>query len=167
MKNKNKRIIALTVQRKRIYVSGGVFVIPKSTVIKYPVLFASLINRIKYLQSRYHRDFAILLFDLENNRSKAAQTLQSLGGVYILWCRENGMFYVGSALRYFSNKGRLTDYFMPNRVKSSLDGSSSKVSIDLAKAISDYGIESFTLLAVDYQSSVNLDKTSLSILEQF
>jgi hypothetical protein len=49
------------------------------------------------------------------------------------------MFYVGSALRFFTNKGRLTDYFMPGRVKASLEGNSTKVSKDLAFAIFTYG----------------------------
>ena len=76
------------------------------------------------------------------------------GGVYVLWCKSTGMFYVGSALRFFTNKGRLTDYFMPGRVKASIEGNSTKVSKDLASAIFTYGIEDFTLPQHDISSKL-------------
>ena len=74
------------------------------------------------------------------------------------------MFYVGSALRFFTNKGRLTDYFMPGRVKASIEGNSTKVSKDLASAIFTYGIEDFTLPQHDISSK--LDKATIQSWEQ-
>lgn len=157
----------LTRQTKRIYVTGGVFTLPKSNVVKYPVLFDTLLTRIENLQFRYNRHSDIMVFDLQEEKSKALLDLKNLGGVYILWSKSNGMFYVGSAIRYFTNKGRLTDYFMPSRVKTSLLGVSSKVSPDLAKAIHEYGIIDFILIVVETHYSQDLTKSSLLSFEQF
>lgn len=84
----------------------------------------------------------------------------------MLWCKSTGMFYVGSALRFFTNKGRLTDYFMPGRVKASLESNSTKVSKDLALAISTYGIGNFTLLIPQLDLSTKLDKSIIQGWEQ-
>lgn len=73
------------------------------------------------------------------------------------------------ALRFFTNKGRLTDYFMPGRVKASLEGNSTKVSKDLASAIFTYGIEDFTLRGEappQYDISSKLDKATIQGWEQ-
>lgn len=158
---------SLVSQTKKIYVAGGVYILPKTSVQKYPLLFESLICRIENLQSEYNRNFEIKVFNLQNEKMKAQQDLKDLGGVYVLWCKLNGMFYVGSALRYFTNKGRLTDYFIPSRVKASINRISSKVSPDLAKAIYEYGIESFTLLILETKNSREIQKKHLFALEQF
>ena len=71
------------------------------------------------------------------------------------------MFYVGSALLFFTNKGRLTDYFMPGRVKASLNGISSKVSKDLAVAIDTFGIKDFTLIIPQDDNSNVLTKSTI------
>lgn len=151
---------------KRIHFNSFNFFIPITTITKYPIFIKSLIQRIKDIQERYSLSKNILIYDLNTDKTKAQFELSNKGGVYVLWCKSTGMFYVGSALRFFTNKGRLTDYFMLGRVKASLEGNSTKVSKDLAFAISTYGIENFTLLVPQLEVSNKLDKSIIQNWEQ-
>lgn len=152
---------------KRIYVNSSDFFIPITTITKYPILFTSLIQRIKKIQECYSLlKYDIKIQNLNTDKAKAQNELSNKGGVYVLWCKSTGMFYVGSALRFFTNKGRLTDYFMPGRVKASLEGNSTKVSKDLASAIFTYGIQDFTLLIPQHDISSKLDKATIQGWEQ-
>jgi hypothetical protein len=76
------------------------------------------------------------------------------------------MFYVGSALRFFTNKGRLNDYFFLGRVEASLNGLSSKISKDLALQINTFGIEKFSLLIPQEGTSDKLNKKMIQDWEQ-
>lgn len=151
---------------KRIYLNSSDFFIPITTITKYPILLTSLIKRIKDIKERYSLSNDIHIYNLDTDKAKAQSELSNKGGVYVLWCKSSGMFYVGSALRFFMNKGRLTDYFMPGRVKASLEGNSTKVSKDLAQAISTYGIENFTLLIPQLGISSDLNKAIIQNWEQ-
>lgn len=73
------------------------------------------------------------------------------------------MFYVGSALRFFENGGRLNDYFMPGRVSASTQG---KVSRNIAKSIQEYSISSFTLIILQEVNSLGLTKPVIVGMEQ-
>ena len=152
---------------KRIYLNSSDFFLPVSNITKYPIFLEALNKRIKELQDKYSLSKGCRVYDLSQDKKKAQKELTNKGGVYILWCKATGLFYVGSALRFFSNKGRLTDYFMPARVQSSLDGLSSKVSKDLALQISTFGIENFTLLIPQEGLSEELIKDIIQDWEQF
>lgn len=151
---------------KRIHFNSSNFFIPITTITKYPIFLKALIQRIKVMQERYSVPNNILIYNLKTDKAKAQFELSNKGGVYVLWCESTGMFYVGSALRFFTNKGRLTDYFMPGRVKASLEGNSTKGSKDLAYAISTYGIENFTLLIPQQEISNKLDMSTIQNWEQ-
>lgn len=75
------------------------------------------------------------------------------------------MFYVGSALRFFENGGRLNDYFMPGRVSASTQGGG-KVSRNIAKSIQEYSISSFTLIILQEVNSLGLTKPVIVGMEQ-
>jgi len=151
---------------KRIHFNSSNFFIPITTITKYPIFLKSLVQRIKDIQERYSLSKNILIYNLNTDKAKAQFELSNKGGVYVLWCKSTGMFYVGSALRFFTNKGRLTDYFMPGRIKASLEGNSTKVSKDLVFAISTYGIDNFTLLIPQLEVSNKLDKSIIQNWEQ-
>ena len=106
------------------------------------------------------------IFDLNKEKAKAQKELKDKGGIYILWCRNNGLFYVGSAIRFFSNKGRLNDYFMKGRVISSLAGKSSKVSKNLAESINKHSISSFMLIIPEEYKSEEVTKNEIQLREQ-
>lgn len=75
------------------------------------------------------------------------------------------MFYVGSALRFFDNGGRLNDYFMPGRVSASVNGGG-KVSRNIAKSILQYSISDFVLITLEELPSIGLTKGKLVAMEQ-
>lgn len=80
------------------------------------------------------------------------------GGIYIFWNKSTGLFYLGSALRYFKNKGRLNDYFMKSRIEASLNKNSTKKN-KKAKLIFKYGIGDFYLILIPYSTDLlNLKK---------
>lgn len=76
------------------------------------------------------------------------------------------MFYVGSAIRFFSKKGRLNDYFMKGRVISSLASKSSKVSKNLAESINKYSISNFMLIIPEEYKSEEMTKNQIQLREQ-
>ena len=133
---------------------------------KYPLFFKALSNRIDIIRTQYSIEFKVRIFELNKDKANAQKELKNKGGVYILWCQQNGLFYVGSALRFFTNKGRLHDYFMKGRVKSSLEGNSTKVSKKLAESIEKYSINSFTLIIVEEYNSKELTKKIIQFREQ-
>lgn len=110
---------ALVLVTKLYNLKSTDFTLPITRFIKYPILLYALINRIEKLRKEYFILSKVRVFDLSLEKDKAKKDLRDKGGVYVLWCRVNGLFYVGSAIRFFSNKGRLTDYFMQGRVKAS------------------------------------------------
>src|ERR1700712_210239 len=152
---------------KRIYLNSSDFFLPSSNVIKYPIFLDNLKGRIRELQAKYSLSKGCRVFDLSFEKKIAQKELKWKGGVYVLWCKPTGMFYVGSALRFFTNKGRLTDYFFLGRVKASLKGVSSKISKDLALQISTFGIDNFTLLIPQEDLSDKLNKSFFQDWEQF
>lgn len=87
-----------------------------------------------------------------------------MGGIYILHNKTTGLFYLGSALRYFDAKGRLNDYFSPSRVDQSVRRESTKVSYNLAVMIQKYGIGDFTLIVIPVFSITS--EAALKALEQ-
>lgn len=164
----NKSIIPLT---KRINFRSSNFNLPLSSFPKFPIFLPSLLTRIKKIKLDYSINPPLSpgrekIFDLNIAKAKSQKELKNLGGVYILWCKKNGLFYVGSAIRFFTNKGRLSDYFMKNRVKTSIAGESSKINKNLAKYIDMYSIKSFKLIIVENFLSENLTKEYVQSREQ-
>ena len=152
--------------KKRFHFNSSDFTMPMSTFTKYPIFLEILLSRIERLRSDYSINSEIRVFRLIKDKAKAQKELRNKGGVYILWCRDNGFFYVGSAIRFFTNKGRLTDYFMKGRVKSSIAGNSTKVSKKLAECIDKYSISSFVLIIVEEYDYEELIKRNLQLREQ-
>lgn len=160
------RIALIKISKRINFDSSNSFFIPITTIIKYPIFIESLIKRIKDIQIRYSLPNNILIYNLNVDKNKSQSELKNKGGIYVLWSKSTGIFYVGSAIRFFSNKGRLTDYFIPGRIKSSIIGNSTKVNKDLAFTIFTYGIEDFTLLIPQLGSSTKLDKSIIQGWEQ-
>jgi hypothetical protein len=140
---------------------------PLADFIKYPIFLKSLLNRIYNIKIKYDSSLKVRIYKLSVEKVKAQKELHNKGGIYLLWCRENGLFYVGSALRFFTKEGRLNDYFMVSRIKMSLAGISSKISKDLAKAIDMYSIYSFMLIIIEEYFSDKLEKPLIQSREQF
>ena len=163
MKINDKSLVLIN---KRTNLNFSNFTMPLAIFTKYPLFFKALSNRIDLIRTQYSIEFKVRIFELNKDKANAQKELQNKGGVYILWCKQNGLFYVGSALRFFTNKGRLHDYFMKGRVKSSLEGNSTKVSKKLAESIEKYSINSFTLIIVEEYNSKELTKKIIQIREQ-
>lgn len=161
---------ALTVI-KGVYRFASKHYVAINTVTKYPILLSSLIERIRYLAKQHqllsdilHSEHDLKVFDLSKGKAAARSALKGLGGIYILHNKTTGLFYLGSALRYFHDNGRLHDYFMSSRVKASLAKESTKVSYDLAHLIFKHGIEDFTLLVIPMPTITS--EAALKELEQ-
>ena len=91
---------ALIKVMKRIHFhSSNNFFVPITTITKYPIFLKSLIQRIKDIQTRYTLSKNILIYDLNTEKAKAQFELSNKGGVYVLWCKSTGMFYVGRKTR--------------------------------------------------------------------
>ena len=163
MKINDKSLVLIN---KRTNLNFSNFIMPFAIFTKYPIFFKALLNRIDLIRTQYSIEFKLRVFKLNKDKANAQKELQNKGGVYILWCKQNGLFYVGSALRFFTNKGRLNDYFMKGRVKSSLEGNSTKVSKKLAESIEKYSINSFTLIIVEEYKSKELKKKIIQLREQ-
>jgi len=165
MKIKDKSLVLIN---KRTNLNFSNFTMPLAIFTKYPLFLKALFNRIDLIRTQYSIEIKVRVFKLNKDKANAQKELKNKGGVYILWCKKNGLFYVGSALRFFTNKGRLNDYFMKGRVKSSLEGNNTKVSKKLAESIEKYSINSFTLIIVEeYPSRAKeLTKKIIQLREQ-
>ncbi len=155
---------ALIIINKVFRFSNGV-AIPVNHVSRFPIQLSALLARINSLIFQYKVKVNVLVFDFAKGKTNAAQALKGLGGVYILHCKTTGLFYLGSAQNFFGPKGRLNDYFMAGRVNQSILGNSTKVSLDLAKHIKEYGITDFNLIAIPIPVIASL--AALRQIEQF
>ena len=87
---------------KRIYVNSSDFFIPITTITKYPIFLqqsVALVQRIKDIQERYSLSKNLFIYNLNTDKAKAQFELSNKGGVYVLWCKSTGMFYVGRKTR--------------------------------------------------------------------
>lgn len=133
---------------KNTYKFRSGYAIAVSSIRKYPVLKDALLSRIDSLMSRYDLEQEYKVFDLAQGPLNAKQALKDQGGIYILHNKTTGLFYVGSAQRFFSKGGRLNDYYMKGRVSLSLRRKSTKVSYQLAELIDKHGMKDFTLIVL-------------------
>ena len=91
---------ALIKVMKRIHFhSSNNFFVPITTITKYPIFLKSLIQRIKDIQTRYTLSKNLFIYNLNTDKAKAQFELSNKGGVYVLWCKSTGMFYVGRKTR--------------------------------------------------------------------
>lgn len=135
----------LTKNKDKFSTRSGISV-PQNTSPKYPVFLEALCKRIKRLQLLYGLQTNLLVYNIITDASKIKFDLKDKGGVYILWCKKTGLFYVGSTLRYFTKNGRLHSYFRKVTVEGTLQGKNTRVSKELASQIQEHGIENFYLL---------------------
>lgn len=72
---------------KRIYVNSSDFFIPITTITKYPILFTSLIKRIKKIQECYSLlKYDIKIYNLNTDKAKAQNELSGVYGVKVQVC---------------------------------------------------------------------------------
>jgi hypothetical protein len=107
--------------------------------------------RIVDLRSTFGITSPLKIFDLRNAGARDAlrDFTKQHGGVYVLFSTVIGLFYVGSAVSFLSNKIRLNVYFQPARVANSVSGKSTKVSKRLALDITANDILSFVIIPVE------------------
>lgn len=169
MKTNNKAIILIN---KRTNLNFSNYTMPLANFTKYPLFFKTLLDRISLIKTQYSIKHKVRVFYLNTDNARAyvkktkKKELENKGGVYIFWCKANGLFYVGSAIRFITNKGRLNDYFMKGRVNASLAGLSTKVSKKLAESFEKHSISNFTLLIVEEYLSKDLTKKEVQLREQ-
>lgn len=169
--NKNKNKINYLIENKnRSYLNDEGISIKHNDIIKYPIYFEKLIMRIIELSKskNYYSIFSespvnILVFSI-NDRKELRIALKNKGGVYILWCKTDGLFYVGSSKNFIR---RFSDYFSNKLVKDSIFGKNYKVSRDLAKSIFMYGLNDFTVIIVNSIDTTKTTKYDLYRIEEF
>lgn len=76
---------------------------PLANFTKYPLFLKTLLDRINLIRTQYSIKNKVRVFDLntDNARALVKKELENKGGVYIFWCKANGLFYVGSAIRFY------------------------------------------------------------------
>ena len=118
---------------------------------KYPIFFESLLNRINNLNKNYNKLSSVSVYkDVKLNRKKINKDLNNKGGVYLWWCSNTGLFYIGSAKSFVGKNGRLNDYFQKNRL---LNIVKPKISRDLAKDLIKYTISGWNLVILEVLDS--------------
>lgn len=133
---------------------------------KYPIFFESLLNRINNLNKNYNKLSLVSVYkDVKLNRKKINKDLENKGGIYLWWCPNTGLFYIGSAKVFVGKNGRLNDYFQKNRL---LNIVKPKISRDLAKDLIKYPISSWNLVILEVlDSSLTAEIEKLREIEQF
>jgi group I intron endonuclease len=131
---------------------------------KYPIFFESLLNRINNLNKNYNKLSSVSIYkDVKLNRKKINKDLENKGGIYLWWCPNTGLFYIGSAKAFVGKNGRLNDYFQKNRL---LNIVKPKISRDLAKDLIKYPISGWNLVILEVLNS-QLEIEKLKEKEQF
>lgn len=134
-----------------------------STVIKYPLFLPALLKRIRALGaelgSLVKLDIRVYSMTPEG-QAQARKDLRGLGGIYIWWSATTGLFYLGSAMKFFGRGGRLAQYFMPSRLGSTM------ISKDLGLDMINQGLSDFTLIVVQTFPAGTMVQSALFALEQ-
>ena len=133
--NMNKNNFSLVVRIKR---TGSTLfqLFPINHRTKYPIFFDKLIERIQSLKISYNKLASIYVYqNVDLNKKVINKDLKNKGGIYLWWCKDTGLFYVGSAKTFLGKNGRLNEYFQKNRL---LNTKNSKISTDIAKDMLKY-----------------------------
>ena len=101
----------IKVYRRIHFKNSSDFNLPWSSIPKYPVQLKTLLSRIESLQLKYNLPIGVKLYNLNKDMKLAKVELRALAGVYILWNKKTGLFYVGSTIKYVGGRGRLNYYF--------------------------------------------------------
>lgn len=112
----------------------------------YPVPLQALLARIKQLAKELgdRVTLDLVTFDLsqKGELARARQQLNNKGGIYIWYCIPTGMFYLGSAMRFFGKSGRLVPYLFKGITPSPV------INRNVGKALAQYGQQQFILIIV-------------------
>lgn len=142
---------------------------PISNRLKFPIFFDVLIAKISSLKSKYNNfDFGPLRVyqNVELNIKKIKKELNNKGGIYLWWCKDTGLFYIGSAKSFFGKNGRLHEYFQNNRLINRIN---SKISSDVAKDMLMYPKSNWNLVIlemIDLNETLGEDKINVSLLRE-
>jgi hypothetical protein len=131
--------------------------------IKYPIFFNVLIEKIKKLKIMYNysclNEILIYKFnDLKQVRKQINIDLKNKGGIYLWWCQNSGLFYIGSAKSFVGKNGRLNDYFQKNRL---LNINNSKISLNIKKDMLKYPKLNWNLIILENMSTLEITKFNL------
>ena len=110
--NMNKNNFSLVVRIKR---TGSTLfqLFPINHRTKYPIFFDKLIERIQNLKISYNKLASIYVYqNVDLNKKVINKDLKNKGGIYLWWCKDTGLFYVGSAKTFLGKNGRLNEYFL-------------------------------------------------------
>lgn len=153
--------------------NGGISYIP-NIVTGYPVPHDALVARIKKLlqiKNKDINDFQEFNLYPPELLKEARKSLVGFGGVYLLWNKATGQYYVGSTIRFITqiNKhGRLSTYFTYKEInKSDSKFSVKQVNIKLRLELNKYTIYSFHLFILESFSQLDLCKIIIQEKEQF
>ena len=155
--NKNKFSLVIRSNSKKSSLLYQLFPINHRT--KYPIFFNKLIERIYSLKTIYNKLELIYIYqNVDLNKKVINKDLKNKGGVYLWWCKNTGLFYVGSAKSFLGKNGRINEYFQTNRL---LNKNKPKISSDIAKDMLSYPKSNWNLIILEV-----LDVTDLSILKE-
>lgn len=130
---------------------------------KYPIFFENLLDRIDALKTKYNLTGLSYVYEnAELSRKDIKRDLVGKGGIYIWWCKDTGLFYVGSAKNLVGKNGRLNEYFQNSRLELI---SKTKISSNVAKDMLKYPKSYWNLIIVE--SLESLDLATLREKEQF
>nr|YP_007374890.1 hypothetical protein PRA_mt0061 [Phlebia radiata]CCE89183.1 hypothetical protein PRA_mt0061 [Phlebia radiata] len=154
---------------------------PISNRLKFPIFFDVLIAKISSLKSKYNNfDFGPLRVyqNVELNIKEIKKELNNKGGIYLWWCKDTGLFYIGSAKSFFAfapacagagqggKNGRLHEYFQNNRLINRIN---SKISSDVAKDMLMYPKSNWNLVIlemIDLNETLGEDKINVNLLRE-
>jgi group I intron endonuclease len=144
MNNNNMSILPFVKRNGDFYI--GDYVAPRARFQKYGIFMGMLLNRIKALALQYGLEVDYKVFRMNTQGiADIKAAMKGKGGIYIWYSHKSGYFYVGSGKLFFGDNGRLSTYLMPSRVAMGQH----YVSPDLAKAIREDGLDSFSVIIVE------------------
>lgn len=136
---------------------------PINNRTKYPIFFNNLLERINTLKTKYNIQGLFFVYEnAELSRKEINKDLINKGGIYIWWCKNTGLFYIGSAKSFVGKNGRLNEYFQKSRLELI---SKIKISSNLAKDMLKYPKNCWNLIILE--ASENLSFEILRNREQF
>lgn len=158
--NKNQFAIIARIKREGSLLYN---LFPINQRIKYPIFFDNLLERVYTLKNKYNIQGSFHVYkNVELTRKFINSDLKNKGGIYIWWCENTGLFYIGSAKSLVGRNGRLNEYFQESRLKLSVK---TKISSDIATAMLKYPKKNWNLIVLE--ASENLDLGTLREKEQF
>lgn len=123
--------------------------------IKFPIFFDKLLERINSLKISYNKLDSINVYqNVYLNKKVINKDLKNKGGIYIWWCKNTGLFYIGSAKSFVGKNGRLNEYFQKNRLLNNINP---KISSDISKDMIKYQKSNWNLIILEALDIINLN----------